>query len=107
MLRFLSRFLGLWLLAGALVAVVVDGAQSIASAEVRWTPIAGLWQHVSPASLEAARLAVERSAPDWVWDPVLASILWLPAFAVFVALGALLLWVGQKVEPALPEFDAT
>ena len=31
MIRFLLRFLGLWLLAGAFVALVLDGVRSIAS----------------------------------------------------------------------------
>ena len=40
MLRFLSRFLGFWLVAAALVAGVVDGAKSIAASALVITPLA-------------------------------------------------------------------
>jgi hypothetical protein len=105
MLRFLARFSGLWLLAGALVALVVDGARTIAAAEMVTTPLMALWLHAGPASLEAMRLAVERSIHPWLWDPVLMAVLGLPGFAVMAGLGALLLWAGRKRRPRLPELD--
>ena len=33
MIRFLTRFLGLWLIAAALVTLVVDGTKSISAAD--------------------------------------------------------------------------
>lgn len=105
MLRFLARFLAMWLLAGALVALVVDGARTISSGELVLTPIAELWEQVGPGSLEAARSAVETSVGAWLWDPVLVWVLQAPAFIFLVVLGSLLLWVGQKPRPVLPELE--
>src|SRR5690606_5071230 len=51
MLRFIARFLGLWLLAGALVALVIDGARTIAASQMVMTPLGGLWRDTSPGSL--------------------------------------------------------
>src|SRR5918993_2587544 len=59
MLRFLLRTLGIWLLAGALVAVVMDGARSIAASAPVLTPLAEVWRELAPASLDQARFAVE------------------------------------------------
>ena len=41
MLRTLARFLGIWLLAAALVVAVIDGAKSLAASEVVVTDMAG------------------------------------------------------------------
>ncbi len=100
MLRFLLRTLGLWLLAGALVAVVVDGARSIAAGAPVMTSFVHLWGYALPGSLTAA----EAATPPWLWGPILVPVLELPAFAFFLVLGLLLLWSGQRPRPILPEF---
>jgi hypothetical protein len=43
MFRFLSRFLGVWLVAAALVAATVDGAKSIAASSLVLTPFGETW----------------------------------------------------------------
>ena len=96
MLRFLSRFIGLWLLAGALVALVVDGAKTIAAGSIITTPLGQLWYSVSPDTLNTAQAAVQRSFHPLLWDPVIQSILVAPSFVVFGVLGALLMLAGRK-----------
>jgi hypothetical protein len=106
MLRFLARFVGLWLLAGALVALVVDGAKSIAAGSVLTTPLGLLWYSVSPDSLNAAQAGIQRHVLPYLWDPVIQSILLLPAFVVFGVLGALLMLAGRRKRvPRLSELE--
>ena len=52
MLRFLSRFLGFWLVAAAVVMGVVDGAKSIAASAVVTTSLAEVWALVAGARRE-------------------------------------------------------
>ena len=92
MLRFLSRFIGFWLIAAALVAAIVDGAKSIAASAVVLTPLAeslamiGAFSPADPAA----------SAPPWPIDLVLASLLNAPTVAVLAAPGLFFLIAGAK-----------
>lgn len=106
MLRFLSRFLGLWLLAGALVALVVDGAKTIAAGAVVTTPLGQLWFSVSPETLNGAQAGIQRNVHPLLWDPVIQSVLLAPSFVVFGILGALLMLAGRrKREVKLSELE--
>ena len=106
MLRFLSRFIGLWCLAGALVALVVDGAKTIAAGSVVTTPLGLLWFQVSPASLNAAQAGIQRNVHPFLWDPVIQTILQAPSFVVFGVLGILLMLAGRrKREVRLSELE--
>ncbi len=96
MLRFVSRFIGLWFLAGALVALVVDSAKTIAAGEIETTPLGLLWFSISPDTLNAAQAGIQRNVAPFVWDPVVQSILLAPAFIVFFVLGVLLMLAGRK-----------
>jgi hypothetical protein len=106
MLRFLSRFVGLWLLAGALVALVVDGAKTIAAGEIVTTPLGQLWYSISPSGIAIAQAAVQRHVHPLLWDPVIQSILIAPTFVVLGILGALLMLLGRKKQrPKLSELE--
>ncbi|MEJ8570840.1 hypothetical protein [Microbaculum marinum] len=106
MLRFLSRFVGLWLLAGALVALVVDGAKTIAAGSIVTTPLGALWFSVSPESLRAAQAGVEGSVHPFLWDPVIVALLQAPTFVVLGLLGVLLMLAGRrKREVRLSELE--
>ncbi len=96
MLRFLSRFVGLWLLAGALVAFVVDGAKTIAAGEIVMTPLGEMWSSVSPESLIAAEAAVVDGIGPFLWEQIIQRVLNAPGFAVFGILGALLMLAGRR-----------
>ncbi len=97
MLRFLARFLGYWLVAAALVAVVVDGAKSIAASAFVTTPLADTWALIEPlvAGGHAAEPAAAAPAP-WPLDVAAAWLLAAPTAAVAAALGVLLLRAGRK-----------
>ncbi len=100
MIGFLARFIGLWLIAGALVALVVDAAKSIAASALTVTELGKAWFEVSPSSLMSAQAFVQRTVEayigDWLWDPLIMWMLMLPTWLVFGALGFLLTYLGRR-----------
>ena len=94
------RILGVWLLLLAMVAVVVDATKSLAGGGA-WvvTPMGEQWRQLAPEMLEASRKWIMATAGDWLWDPVILSILAAPTWVVFGILGVLLYWLGQKRKP--------
>lgn len=100
MIGFISRFLGLWLIAGALVALVIDATKSIAASRLTVTALGEAWFALAPSSLMAAQEFVQQSLEpsigQWLWDPLIQTILLLPAWAVLGALGFLFTWLGRR-----------
>jgi hypothetical protein len=98
MIRFLLRFVGIWLLAGGFVALVLDGVRSIASSELVMTPLGVAWLGISEDSLLHVQELVNAKLPAGSWDVVMAPLLQAPLFAVLAALGLLLMLVGRRKE---------
>ncbi|WP_349359301.1 hypothetical protein [Stappia sp.] len=96
MIRFVVRLLGLWLLAVALVMLVVDGTKTIAAAQWMATPLGQLWFDFAPESLNTAQAAIQRHVAPVLWDPVIQTVLTWPAWAVAGPLGFLLMWLGER-----------
>ncbi len=94
MLRFLSRFLGIWLVAGALVAGVVDGAKSIAASALVLTPLGESWTGL--ATFAGGAAPGEPAAAPWPVDTLLAWALSAPTLAVLAVAGVLLLVAGRR-----------
>jgi hypothetical protein len=98
MLRFLSRMAGYWLVAGALVAAVVDGAKTIAAASLVTTPLSETWATLAP--LLGAGEPIALAPSPWPFEVALAWLLATPTAAVLMAIGVLLLVAGRKRRPA-------
>jgi len=100
MIAFLSRFFGIWLIAGALVAVVVDGAKTIAAASLTMTQLGFTWFTLSPGTLMAAKGFIQQNLESyvghWLWDPLIQWFLLLPTWAVLGAAGGTLAYLGRK-----------
>ena len=96
MIRFLLRFLGLWILAAAFVALVIDGTRSIAANAPQITKLGKTWYDISPNSLVLLQPAVERHVGRWLWNPVIQTILERPTWLVLGVLGAILIVLGRK-----------
>ena len=94
MLRFLARFVGVWLLAGALVAGVVDGAKSIAASTVALTSVGESWAGL--ARLLDGTEAPPEGPATWPFDAIAAWLLSAPTFAVLAVAGAALLAAGRR-----------
>lgn len=92
------RVLGVWSLLAAMVALTVDGTQSLASSEGQWivTPLGEHWFKLHAPSLNISQAAIERNVAPWLWDPVIVSLLQVPTWAFFGILGLLLYWLGRR-----------
>ena len=100
MIGFLSRFLGLWLIAGALVALVIDATKTIAASALTVTPLLKAWADLNMASKVAAQQFIQQRIEayigHWLWDPVIQTLLLLPTWAVLGAAGFLLTYLGRR-----------
>jgi hypothetical protein len=100
MIGLLSRFIGLWLVAGALVGLVVDATKTIAAGTVTLTPLGQAWYWIAPASVMAVQQFVQQTIEPfighWLWDPAIQSLLLLPTWIVLGALGFVLTWLGGR-----------
>jgi hypothetical protein len=101
MIRFILRSLGLWILAGGFVFFVYDGTKSIAGDQIYITKLGDVWNAVNSSSLQLLQPAIERHVAQWLWDPVLLSVLTAPTWLVFAVLGAILTLLGRKKKPLI------
>ena len=101
MIRFVLRFLGLWILAAGFVCVVYDGTKSIAANAFYATKLSETWNAVHSTSLQQLQPAIERHIGAWLWDPVVASVLTAPTWLVFGVLGGLMILLGRKKKPLI------
>jgi len=101
MIRFLLRFIGLWLLAVAFVALIRDGTKTIAGSAVTVTKLGADWYSFHPGSLLLLQPAVERHVAEWLWNPVIQTVLEQPAWLVLGILGAVLVLLGRKKKPLI------
>jgi hypothetical protein len=99
MLRLLSRFIGYWCVAAALVAAVVDGAKSIAASTLVTTPLSESWAMVVSLDKSAGAAPGSMALP-WPLDAVLAWLANVPTVAALAVLGFLFLAAGRKRRPA-------
>jgi hypothetical protein len=96
MIRFLFRFIGLWLLAGAFAALVIDGTRSVAASQLTITPVRDAWTVINPASLAAAQKQLA-AAP---WDQAFALLLGAPLWILLAAIGLFFLALGRRKRTA-------
>jgi hypothetical protein len=101
--RFLLRFVGLILLAGAFAAAVIDGARSLAAQQVMLTTMGRALAYAFPSKFLLLEPFVKRLHP-LLWDPVLVAILSAPAFVDMAALGFVLFYL---VRPRAPRIGAS
>jgi hypothetical protein len=101
MIRFLSRTLGLLLLAAAFIFLVYDGTRSIAANTLLYSRVDEIWSLVHQASLQQLQPLIEKNAPPWLWDPVMTTILDAPAIVVLAVVGAILIVLGRRKKPLI------
>jgi hypothetical protein len=103
MFRWLIRSIGLAFLALSLGAVVADAAHSIAMSAWSMTAVGPLWFSFAPLSLtrlqEFVTVRVEPTVGPWVWNPLLTSLLRLPASVLAAAIGFALLIAAELRRP--------
>ena len=105
MIRFLFRFLGLWILAAAFLLFVYDGTKSIAGNACCYiTKTGALWSNIHQSSLLLLQPAIERhlSFGPWLWQSVIQPFfLEAPACVVLGIVGILFILLGRKKKPLI------
>jgi hypothetical protein len=81
----------------AVFAAVNDVTHSMAAGE-RLPPVSTYehWSKLAPVTLTLVRNTVQRHTHALVWDPVLVTLLQLPAWGLFGLLGAVLAYAGRR-----------
>src|SRR5262245_24454913 len=95
MIRFLFRFVGLWVLAAGFIFLIYDGTKSIAGNQLFLTKVQDVWGTVHQASLLALRPALEHYS-GVLWDPAMKTFLDQPVALVLGILGAIMMLLGRK-----------
>jgi hypothetical protein len=53
------------------------------------------WASLAPATLAAAQKSIQSTSPV-LWDPIVKTLLAVPAWALFAFLGGLMAWIGRR-----------
>ena len=94
-------------MAAGFVGLVIDATGSIANSEVSFTPLSQLAQSLFPTSFPGWERAVSQTVHPSLWNPVLLTVLRLPAAIAGFILGTLLLGlVRKRPEPVGYQADA-
>jgi UPF0716 family protein affecting phage T7 exclusion len=94
---FILRQIGIWLMLLAVVALVYDGTRMLADdGRVVFTSLGEHWSSIHLPSLNMAQAAVQRHVAPWLWDPVIVTILLLPAWIIAAALGGFFYFLGYR-----------
>jgi hypothetical protein len=100
-IRFLFRLLGYMTVGGGFVLLVLDGARSVANQAFSPTPFGEIAFRALGERYLLLQPAIERHVHPFLWDPVVLNLTLLPAFAVLLALGFLLLLIGRTPSPGI------
>ena len=101
MIRFLFRFIGLWILAAGFVALVRDGTKSIAANALFVTSFTDDWNNLHPASQDALKALTERHAVAWLWEFASTYAMARPTWLVLGIIGSLFILIGRKKKPLI------
>ena len=92
-LRFLASLFALV----AVVALVADATPALnGTGAFKPMPAIGYWKELAPSTLVAARAAIQQTPVPWVWDPILTSVLGLPAAVLFGGLAIVCGYFGRR-----------
>ncbi len=101
MIRLLVRTTGYLCLAGAFVAIVIDGTRSIASGTLLYARVADAVAAADPALLTKYAPLVPGWASQGMQDAGAGLLLELPLMLVLLALAVILLRLGAPREPEI------
>ena len=101
MIRFVFRFVGLWILAAGFVFLVRDGTKSIAGNSVFMTALRDDWNNIHGTSLESLQALAEKHAGQAAWELASTYVLGAPTWLVLGIIGSLLILLGRKRKPLI------
>jgi len=89
------RFIGSLFLLGAVIAFTGDLSRPHRPGTPAFASIHKHWADLAPQTLAGAQKTVASRTHRVVWDPVIVSVLSVPAFVTFGALAVLCLYLGR------------
>lgn len=99
------RLIGYLLALAGLGFLIVDGARTIAAGALTLTAFGQTWYDLDRASLNGAQAVVQRYVAPWLWDPVIATVLTWPTFAVALGLSLVFVILGRPRRRAGADWD--
>ncbi len=95
-MRLILRLLGTWLVAIALILLVIDGTRSLGANDIVMTSLEETWTMLHAESLARFRefLATRFFGP--VLDVVVSTVLTFPAWLVLGVPGLFIAWLGRS-----------
>jgi hypothetical protein len=94
-LRFLLRTIGLFALAGAFAATVIDGARSLANDMLSFTTLGAAYARMAPANFGQLPARITKIRP-FLWDPLLLHVLYVPLCVLLALIGLVLMILGKS-----------
>lgn len=94
-MRLILRVLGTWMIALAVVLLVVDGTKSLGANDIVLTSLGALWMQISQPSLDAVHAFFASRFFADLLDSGFDRLLSYPAFAVFGVPGIVLALLGR------------
>ena len=96
-LRPALRFLGAVLLLAAAISLTSDLTRW--QTEGAWWHFDSLSHHIAalaPQTLKNMGESISQAVHPWLWDPIITTVIGLPAWVLFVVLGGLLIHAGRE-----------
>ena len=90
-MRLFAGLLGLFLVIAAIATFAADLAAASEGNDMQLMPLGQLWYSLHVGSLNLTQAVIERYIWEPLWDPLLTSVLQLPAGPVLGLLGILLI----------------
>jgi len=90
------RLIGWVFVLAALSALAYEIMEAVASGSWRMIALGELWFELHAASLNAAQAGIQRYIAPWLWEPVIATVLLWPGWAVFGVPGLLMVWLCRR-----------
>lgn len=101
MIRLIVRTLGLWILAGAFVAALIDGMKSIAASRPVLTPALAQANELAPRAVQTTQeFLIGRIGPT-AWDPAALTVLALPTWVLLTIVAGILIVATRPPRPKI------
>jgi hypothetical protein len=94
-----GRVLGWLFLAVALMAGAAELAAWVEARAYAMLSVGELWRDIHPGTFSSARVWIENEkflGAAWLWDPFVVTLLDVPAWPLFGAAGAALLYLFRR-----------
>lgn len=100
MFTILIRLVGYLMLAGAFVALVVDGTRSIAASSLTLLRLSDALDRLAPKAQPALQAWLQQASPV-LWDPVALRLLAVPLSFALLVVGVLAVLAAAEREPGV------